>query len=686
MKTENIIKTKIQFLKGVGPTRAKQLEKLNIYTVEDLITHFPRNYEDRSRIYKINQMQDKVPCVFIGTTISVVFTKRIRKGLNLHTVPMKDANGACEVTWFNQDYVKDKILPGQTYAVYGVPKIAYGKIQIENPVIVEGANITSISGIIPIYNLTKSITQNYIIKLLNVVDIKNITFQETLNDTFLKKYNLVSLDYAMKKIHFPSTLEEAEKARRRLIFEELFMLQIALYTLKTKNLSEKKGTFFKDKDIQDFLKEIPFTLTNSQLKVVEEMKQDMSSNKNMNRLVQGDVGSGKTIVAAIGLYIAVKNGYQAAMMAPTTILANQHYAELSKIFEKLNMKTEIITSASTKKQKNEICTKLKNGEIDILFGTHAVLEDYVEFKKLGFVVTDEQHRFGVSQRMKLANKGIAVDTLIMTATPIPRTLALMLYGDMDISIIDELPPGRKEIKTYVVGDSLRERINAFCKKEMNNKKQIYVVCPTIEENEDNPLASVEKIANEYMNETFKEFNVAYLHGKMKNKEKDEIMNRFKSGDLDMIISTTVIEVGVNVPNATIMMIEDADRFGLAQLHQLRGRVGRGADQSFCILKTSTKNPTSIERLKVMQSSASGFEVAEKDLQFRGPGEFFGTKQSGLPQFKIADLLRDNRILKETSNAANEILQKDPNLALEENKEIKEYILNKYSDIINNIVT
>ncbi len=514
----------IQYVKGVGPKSAEMLKRLNIYTVEDIITHFPRDYEVRTRVCKISEMQNEVPCVFMGTTIGRVVTKSLRKGLNLHTMMMSDGNSSCSVVWFNQDYVKNKINPGQTYIVYGVPKFGYGKVQIENPIIEEGCNIKKFAKIMPIYNLTKNMSQNYIHKIIEtILETSKLEFTEPYSDKFMKENNICTLEYAMHKIHLPNTLNEAMTARRRLIFDELFMLQIALYTLKTKMLSEKKGTAFKDTNIEEFLKLLPFNLTNAQAKVVEEMKKDMSSLKNMNRLVQGDVGSGKTILAAIGLYIAVKNGYQASMMAPTAILASQHYAELSVLFEKLNIKCEIITSANTKVQKRKIAERLVNGEIDILFGTHAVLEDYIEFKNLGFVVTDEQHRFGVKQRMKLANKGLAVDTLIMTATPIPRTLALMLYGDMDLSIVDELPPGRKEIKTNVATENLEERIQIFCKKQMNEKRQIYVVCPLIEESEENNLTSVETLVKEYKS-IYSGYNVEYLHGKMKTKEKEEIMN------------------------------------------------------------------------------------------------------------------------------------------------------------------
>ena len=406
----------------------------------------------------------------------------------------------------------------------------------------------------------------------------------------------------------------------------------------------------------------------------------------MNRLVQGDVGSGKTIVAAIAMYIAVKNGYQAALMAPTTILANQHFDELSKYFEKLGITTSIITSSTTKKNKELIVQKLKNKEIDIIIGTHSLIEDNIEFANLGLVITDEQHRFGVMQRMKLANKGKAVETLVMTATPIPRTLAIMLYGDLDLSIIDEMPPGRKPVKTYAVGESYENRVNQFIKKQIDEGRQVYVVCPLVEENEELDLKSVEMLYEKYKNEIFKEYSVEYLHGKMKNKEKDEIMNRFKDNKINILISTTVIEVGISVSNATIMVVENADRFGLAQLHQLRGRVGRGNFQSYCILKSNNKSQKSIQRLKIMEKSNSGFDVAEKDLELRGPGDFFGIRQSGMPEFKLANLLTDINVLKQAQIAAKEVISKDRYLKSEENKKLKKVLYSKFKEQLTNITT
>lgn len=412
----------------------------------------------------------------------------------------------------------------------------------------------------------------------------------------------------------------------------------------------------------------------------------LNGNIVMNRLVQGDVGCGKTMVAAVAMYIAVKNGYQAALMAPTTILATQHYNELKYYFEKLNINVELITSSTTKKNKEIISRKLKNKEIDILIGTHSIIEDNIEFNNLSLVITDEQHRFGVNQRMKLTNKGRAVDTLVMTATPIPRSLAIMLYGDLDLSIIDEMPPGRTPVKTFVVNSSYQERLNGFLKKNIDEGRQVYVVCPLVENNDTLDLTSVEELYEVYKNEYFRDYSVEFLHGKMKNKEKDEIMQRFKENKINILISTTVIEVGISVSNATVMVIEDADRFGLAALHQLRGRVGRGSFESYCILKSDNKSQKSRERLKIMEKSTNGFEIAEKDLEIRGPGDFFGIRQSGLPEFKLANLLKDMQILKNAQEAAKTVITEDKYLENPENEKIKKALFDKFGDKLINIAT
>lgn len=674
----------IQYLKGVGPKKAELLNKMGIYDIKDLLEYYPRNYEDRTKLSNINQFVDGEHYLFIATLSDSIHIQRIRKNLTIYSTFVYDDTGECKMTWFNQKYINTKLHKGDKYLFYGRAIKNYGVISMESPQIYNLNDIDKIQGIYPIYPLTSGITQNYLFKLESLAYNNKPLIPDFLSNSFRKKYNLCEINYAMQNVHFPKTFKAVNEARNRLIFNELFLLELALMSVKNSSIGVIKSQKFNSVDIKEFLNLLPFKLTNAQNKVIDDITKDMLSDKVMNRLVQGDVGSGKTIVAAIAMYIAVKNGYQAAMMAPTTILANQHFDELSKYFSKLGITTEIITSSTTKKSKKIICEKLKNKEIDIIIGTHSLIEDDIEFSNLGLVITDEQHRFGVKQRLKLANKGNSVETLVMTATPIPRTLAIMLYGDLDLSIIDEMPPGRKPVKTYAVDESYENRIVKFIKKNIDEGRQAYVVCPLVEENDELDLKSVEKIYDKYKNEYFKDYSVAIIHGKMKNKEKDEIMQDFKENKINILISTTVIEVGISVSNATLMIIENADRFGLAALHQLRGRVGRGEYQSYCILKSNNKSINSRERLKIMEKSNSGFDVAQKDLELRGPGDFFGIRQSGLPEFKLANLLKDIKVLQDAQIAAKELLEEDKYLEKEENKPLKDELYNKFGEMLRNI--
>lgn len=496
----------------------------------------------------------------------------------------------------------------------------------------------------------------------------------------MKEYKLLDINSAIRQIHFPKDFEEFKIARKRLVFEELLSMQLALLSLKNQYKVEQKGIQYK-KDIKmsDIINTLPFKLTKAQLRGLEEIDEDMERSKPMNRLLQGDVGSGKTIVAIIAAYKAVKCGYQMTIMAPTAILAAQHLEGFETILNPFGIKCELLTSAISKKKKEEILERLKQGEIDILIGTHAILEENVEFKNLGLVITDEQHRFGVRQRKIISQKGNNPDVLVMTATPIPRTLALILYGDLDISIIDELPPNRKKIDTFAVTKGLEQRVNMFIKKQIEEGRQAYIVCPLVEENEEINAKSVLEVAEKYKNEVFKEYKVEYLHGKMKAKEKDNIMEQFKRGDIDILISTTVIEVGVNVPNSSIMVIENSERFGLAQLHQLRGRVGRGEYKSYCILKYQGNSEVIRQRMKVMQDTNDGFIISEKDLELRGTGEFFGTKQHGLPEFKIANLFEDMPILKMVQSLAIRIIQEDPSLKNLQNERCRKMVKEKFGN-------
>ena len=683
---ENIkLDTSVQYLKGVGPKMFELLNKLGIYTVRDLIEYYPRTYDDRTKILNIKEFIKDQNALFMGRLIKPVSVVYVNRKKILSTVVIDENGDMALLKWYNQVYIKDKLKEGEVYLFYGkVTATSSTRACVESCNIYNVSDVDKIQGLYPIYSLTAGITQNYLFKLISGLIDKNIMLNEIFSTEFRKKYELAEINYAVRNIHFPKNYDMVKLSRDRIIFQELFLFQLALLNMKDHNLVTQKTNEYSNLDDSEFLKIIPFELTNAQKKVVAQIKNDLSSNIVMNRLVQGDVGSGKTMVAAITMYLAVKNGYQAALMAPTTILANQHYLELSNYFKKLNINVEIITSTNTKRQKEKIIERLKNNEIDILIGTHSIIEDNVEFNNLGLVVTDEQHRFGVKQRMKLSGKGNVVDTLVMTATPIPRSLAIVLYGDLDISIIDELPPGRKPVETYVVNDNYNMRVNNFLKKQMNEGRQVYIVCPLVEENEDLDLNSVEKLYEEYKRE-FSDYSVGILHGKMKNKQKDEIMNEFKDNKINMLISTTVIEVGISVSNATVMVIENADRFGLAALHQLRGRVGRGSAASYCILKSNNKSAISRQRLDIMRKSNDGFLIAKKDLELRGPGDFFGIRQSGMPEFKLANLLTDTKILEKTQIAVKEVVSEDKRLILPQNQMIKKELLFKYGDQLNNIV-
>ena len=555
------------------------------------------------------------------------------------------------------------------------------------PVFDEIENSNNTGKIIPIYPLTFSLTQNTLRKIIEN-GLQKVQEQgglpETLPDYILKEYKLENENKANYDIHFPKDFEDFKKARRRLVFEELLSTQLALLQLKNNNLTDKKGIKFnKNVKMSDVINTLPFKLTKAQLKVLQEIDENMESEKSMNRLLQGDVGSGKTVVAMITAYKAVKSGYQAAILAPTAILATQHMANFEKMLSQFDIKCELLISGISKKNKEDILERLKNGEIDILIGTHAMLEENVEFKNLGLVVTDEQHRFGVKQRTKIVQKGQNPDVLVMSATPIPRTLALILYGDLDISIIDELPPNRKTIETFAVTNRMEERINNFIKKQVDEGRQAYIVCPLVEESEeeDKDLKAVETLYEKCKEETFSNYRVEYIHGKMRPKEKDEIMERFKNKEIDILISTTVIEVGVDVPNANIMVIENAERFGLAQLHQLRGRVGRGEYKSYCVLKYKGKGQNTKERMKIMCETNDGFLISQKDLELRGSGDFFGTMQHGIPDFKIANLFTDMDILKLAQEAATKIVSQDPKLEKEENRLLKLSVKGKFTDRI-----
>lgn len=670
------LKQNVQYIKGVGPNRVKLLNLLGIYTIEDLISYYPRAYQDRSKIKKIEELQEGEEALIEAVTLSGVSTFKLRRNMSVSKVQVQDDTGRCLITWFNQDYIKSTIHAKEKYKFYGKVTKKIGQIEMTSPVFDKEGENKNTGKIIPVYPTTKKLSENAIRQAIeNALMLVENELEDNLPEYIKKEYELENLETAVKQIHFPTDFNSLTEARKRLVFEELLTFQLALLSLKNQYDNEIRGIkYSKQVKMSDVINILPFKLTKAQLKVLEEIDQDMESDKPMNRLLQGDVGSGKTVVAMISAYKAVKSGYQVAVMAPTTILASQHIVNFNKILNQFGIKCELLVSSLTKKQKNIVLDKLKNGEIDIIIGTHALLQENVEFKNLGLVVTDEQHRFGVKQRSIIAGKGNNPDILVMTATPIPRTLAIIVYGDLDISVIDELPPNRKKIDTVAVKENMSDRIISFIKKNVDEGRQAYIVCPFVDENEEmEDVKSVEKLAESYKDEIFKDYKVEILHGKMKPKEKDKIMQDFKENKISILISTTVIEVGVDVPNANIMVIENAERFGLAQLHQLRGRVGRGEYKSYCILKYNSNSGRVRERMKIMTETEDGFKIAEKDLELRGAGEFFGTRQHGLPEFKIANIFEDIKILKQVQELALKIEMQDAKLEKEENKPLKKIV-------------
>ena len=665
--------TSVQELKGIGEQREKKLQKLGIVTIEDLLTHYPREYKDRSQILKITQLPLDESVTFLAQIRQE--GENSRQGRLIFTrMKVYDETGAVNVVWYNQPYMKNALKIGEWYLFTGKYQKKYGKKEILSPEYEAiGENFAG-GRIIPVYPAGEGLSQKLLRNLMQEALLQmSGSMQEDIPLWIRKQYHLAERNFAIENIHFPKTEQGFYDARRRLVFEELFLLQTALHRLK--HTLEERGAgivFEKREALQEAQEYLPFALTNGQKRVLREMEADMTSGRLMNRLIQGDVGSGKTAVAMAAAYWAVQNGYQAAVMAPTEVLAAQHYESFCKVFAPAGIQIVLLTGSLSAKQKREALAQIENGNAQIVIGTHAVIQAGVVFHRLGLAITDEQHRFGVQQRSNLAEKGESVHTLVMTATPIPRTLALILYGDLDISIIDELPPGRQKIDTSAVDSRYHQRIYTFIQKHVREGRQAYVICPMIEENEKLEVQSVLQYTEELTRE-LSECRVACVHGKLKAKEKQAVMDAFQQGEIDVLVSTTVIEVGINVPNATIMLIENAERFGLAQLHQLRGRVGRGSEKSYCILVSDTKTKVAKERMKIMTESEDGFLISEKDLKLRGPGEFFGIRQHGLPELKIADLYKDMAILKEAQEAAECLLGQDRGLEKEEHQPLKERI-------------
>ena len=639
----------ITLLKGIGPAKQKQFAALNIHTLEDLICHFPRYYEDRTRLLTIAELEADVPACFKAVVMGSPRTAHIRKGLDLTKVQVGDHSGRLNLTFFNQKFTAEQLQYGQEYIFYGSLNGDFSGYQMTNPVF-EKPDSTPIATrrILPVYPLTAGLSNASVLKAVQQALALCDAPAEVIPADVREQYGILPADRAYSAIHQPSSMQEAEMAKKRLIFEEFFLFSAGLSLMRAAR-SAKKTAPYETLDLSDFIKSLPFTLTGAQKNAINEIRGDLHRGAPMNRLVQGDVGSGKTMVAAAAAYLAIQNGHQAAMMAPTEILAEQHYQSLGKLLGKLGIHTVLLTGSMTQKQKTLTRQAIEEGSAQMIIGTHALLSDTTVFRDLGLVITDEQHRFGVAQRSKLSAKGHDPHLLVMSATPIPRTLALLMYGDLEVSIIDELPPGREPVDTFLVGENMRARINAFIRKQVAEGHQCFVVCPAVEESLDMKAATT--WAETLQQKVFPDLRVALLHGQMKGSEKDAVMASFAAGNADVLVATTVIEVGVDVPNATLMVIEDADRFGLSQLHQLRGRVGRGKAKSFCILTSQNKNPDTNRRLKALCKTTDGFKIAEEDLQMRGPGDFFGSRQSGLPTFRVANLSMDLATLKAAQAAS-----------------------------------
>ena len=693
----------VQALPGIGEARARGLGKLGLSTVEDLLRYFPRDYEDRRTRTAIRQAPEGQPVCVAAMVADTPRVSYIRKGLELTKVRAVDASGAMDVTFFNQSYVKNALIPGETYIFYGAVTGFGQRRQMNNPVFEPEDRARFTGRIMPVYPLTAGISNNRLAGLtLRCVEECAGDMPEILPAPVRRDHALAAAEFSYRNIHFPADENALDLARRRLIFEELFCLSCGLSLLRARrDLGE--GPVFRVQDLEPFYALPPFRLTGAQKKAIAEAAADCASGRPMNRLVQGDVGSGKTMVAAACCFLAWRSGWQSALMAPTEILAEQHFRTLSSLLAPAGMRLGLLTGSMRPGEKRRLRAALAAGEIDLLIGTHALLSEWVDFARLGLVVTDEQHRFGVAQRAALAAKGgageggarLSPHVLVMSATPIPRTLALIIYGDLDVSVIDQLPPGRTPVETFLVGEDKRQRMYGFVRKQVELGRQVYIVCPAVEDApaEEAPgeapgfadLKAVTAYARELREHIFPDLRVGFVHGKLKPRDKEAAMAAFAAGETQVLVSTTVIEVGVDVPNAALMVVENADRFGLSQLHQLRGRVGRGKHQSYCVLVTANRNPETRARLKVLTDTTDGFRIAEEDLKLRGPGDFFGRRQHGLPQLRIADLAGDTRVLKEAQEAAQTLLSRDPGLERPEHAPLREQVARLFreqADIFN----
>ena len=646
----------ISILRGIGPAKQKLFAALNIFTLEDLICHFPRGYEDRTQLVTISRLEADKPACFRATVMNTPRTNHIRKGLDLTKVQVADHSGRLNLTFFNAKYAVEHLEYGRDYFFYGTLTGDFTGYGMTNPIF-EAVDSQAVitRRVMPIYPLTAGLTNAAVLKAVQQALAVCDPPEEVLPAALRQRYGILGAEEAYHIIHQPASMAQAREARKRMIFEEFFVFSAGLALMRAAR-AEKRTAPYENTDLASFYAGLPFTLTGAQQRAIEEILADLKKGTPMNRLVQGDVGSGKTMVAAAAACCAARNGKQTALMAPTEILAEQHYASLSALFAPMGITVALLTGSMTVKEKRSVRQALEEGTVQIAVGTHALISESTVFHDLGLVITDEQHRFGVGQRSRLSAKGDDAHLLVMSATPIPRTLALLMYGDLDVSILDELPPGREAVDTFLVGESYRARINAFIRKQVAEGHQCFVVCPAVEENDALDVKSATVWAQTLQQTVFPDLRVALLHGQMKGAEKEAAMAAFARQEADVLVATTVIEVGVDVPNATLMVIEDADRFGLSQLHQLRGRVGRGKSKSYCILTTHNRNTETLQRLKALCKTTDGFKIAEEDLKLRGPGDFFGSRQSGLPAFHMADLELDLELLKQAQQASVEWIE------------------------------
>lgn len=681
-------KTPLRELKGVGEKTEKLFQKIWITTAEELLRYYPRTYDIYEEPVEIASAEEDKTVSIRATIATGIYINQIRN-LQVLTTTVTDASGRLPVAWFNAPYLRGTLKKGSVFILRGKIIRKKGRPQMEHPEIFTPAAYEEIiHSMQPVYGLTKGLSNKMITKLVHQILDTRPLHGEYLPEEIRERYQLADANYAIRTVHFPKNMQELLTARKRLVFDEFLLFVLAIQLLKEK--TEEAPNTFPMKPVwttEEIIEGLPYDLTGAQKNVWHEIERDLSGHKLMSRLVQGDVGSGKTVIAFLAMVLSAENGFQSALMVPTEVLANQHYEGFLRLMEEQNIASchpVLLTGSTTARQKREIYQKIADGEVNVIIGTHALIQEKVEYKNLGLVITDEQHRFGVRQREALTTRGNPPHVLVMSATPIPRTLAIILYGDLDISIIDELPAKRLPIKNCVVGTSYRPKAYSFIEKQVQMGRQAYVICPMVEESEGLEAENVTDYARKLQEILPGEIKVEILHGKMKPKEKNRIMEAFASGEIQVLVSTTVVEVGVNVPNATVMMVENAERFGLAQLHQLRGRVGRGEHQSYCIFIQGNNEENTSKRLKILNESNDGFYIAGEDLKLRGPGDLFGIRQSGLMEFKIGDIYNDAGILKNASEAAGEILALDFDLILPQHKALKEHLKEYMSEELENL--